>query len=385
MHKLLRKLDGSHNMVSYKSKVKSLCTTLLATIMIVMPIVAGTTFEVQAATIQQEETEVISTVIVVGQATTDDVEIGESVEKTETEEVSEEEIAETINKSIEESLENAEVVSEPESEGKGQQVSDMEPVDNAKANEQWKEEEPTNNTESTSSKVIEAKPRIKEKPEKENLEVKEEETMSISPVIEVVLKKKTEKIEIDVEDTTPSNAEPLEEETESNGEDENECETYARALLFENVINETEAQMLIARGNSPENPWTNYTEDDVICLGDAMDAEVCNLLSRSNGKRAFFLTGSVLANRLRKPDLGNQTTIRGVVNTTIGGHPQYASRTRRLIGKMAPMSHGHEATYEWARQLLTYGPIGPDRLVYQAMMRQGRVYDVIGGEYFGVY
>lgn len=163
------------------------------------------------------------------------------------------------------------------------------------------------------------------------------------------------------------------------------AELYATRLLNEGVINQVEAQLIIERNFSPENPWINYTEEDVIYLGDLMDAEECILLSKTNqGKRALYLAGSVVCNRIGKPELGGKTNVLGVINSVVSGHQQYASRTRRLIGKRSCLSHGHAFVYDWARDILTYGPIGSYRLVWQGP-KQGRVYDKIGGEYFGEY
>ncbi len=163
------------------------------------------------------------------------------------------------------------------------------------------------------------------------------------------------------------------------------AEIYATNLLNEGVINEVEAQLIIERNFSPDNPWIAYTEEDVIYLGDLMDAEECILLSRTTrGKRALLLAGSVVCNRIGKPELGGQANVLGVINSVVSGHRQYASRTRRLVGKGAPLTHGHAFVYDWARDILTYGPIGSYRLVWQGP-RQGRVYDKIGTEYFGEY
>lgn len=165
------------------------------------------------------------------------------------------------------------------------------------------------------------------------------------------------------------------------------CKKYVEQLLSENVITEQEAEIMVSRGNNPENPWMNFTEEDVMYLGDAMDAEVCVLLSKSNqGKRAFFLTGSALINRLRNTDWGNKTTVKDVIFSVVSGRRQYGARTRRLVGRGECKKHGHEFVYDWARELLTYGPIAvSNRLVYQGDKKQGKVYDQIANEYFGEY
>lgn len=170
------------------------------------------------------------------------------------------------------------------------------------------------------------------------------------------------------------------------GEIISEAEIYANTLLKEGVITETEAEMIKQNNYGPDNPYINYTEEDVIYLGDAMDAEVCILLLKTNkGKRAFYLTGSALINRIGNRDWGAKQTVKEVIYSEVCGYQQYGMRTRNLVGKQSCVSHGHEFVYDWARDILTYGPICSERLVYQGGKRRGKVYEEIGGEYFGTY
>jgi len=198
---------------------------------------------------------------------------------------------------------------------------------------------------------------------------------TISMVSFEEIEKKEETIVIEEEENT----------CEENICEKSACEEYADNLLQEGVINEQEAQMLKERGNGPDNPWMNFNEQDVILLGDAMDAEACILRAKTNkGKRAHLLTGSVALHRLNYKALGNSQTLMEVFTCVApGGHKQYATRTIRLLGKREALNHGHSDVYDWARNLLTYGPIGPDNLIWQGA-KQGVVYDNIGTEYYGL-
>ncbi len=161
------------------------------------------------------------------------------------------------------------------------------------------------------------------------------------------------------------------------------CNEYADALLEEGVITEEEAEMIKARGNGPENPWISNVSENVIGnLADVMYAEAGNLISLegwARGKRALLLVGSVVCNRYHYPTLGNCDTLAEIISLP----GAYASRTQRRMGKRYYISDGYAYIEDWARDLYTYGPIGPRTLIWQGP-RQGIVYEVIHGEYFGV-
>ncbi len=161
------------------------------------------------------------------------------------------------------------------------------------------------------------------------------------------------------------------------------CNAYADGLLAEGVITEEEAAMLKERGNGPEKPWISNVSETVIGnLADVMYAEAGSLISLegwTRGKRALLLVGSVVCNRYHYPTLGDCSTL----NEIISYRGAYASRTRNRMGKRYYISDGYDFIEDWARDLYTYGPIGPRTLIWQGP-KQGKVYDEIHGEFFGL-
>lgn len=122
-----------------------------------------------------------------------------------------------------------------------------------------------------------------------------------------------------------------------------------------------------------------YTQEDVILLGDTMYAEVGVFLSTmdiQDARLAHLLTGSVVLNRLAAE------TIRGDTLEEIIFSSGYGERTKRLV--RTEELGTPDIVYEWAEELLRYGPVGPRNLIFQAAHKQGTVYIEIGNEYFGL-
>lgn len=109
----------------------------------------------------------------------------------------------------------------------------------------------------------------------------------------------------------------------------------------------------------------NYSKEDLELLAEVMYHE-----NYCNGERCMLLTGSVVLNRKASP--GYPDTIKDVLYQK----GQY-STTKKFFKTKIP-----ERVYELAEELLIGGSIAPENVVFQATFKQGKVYEIIKGEYF---
>lgn len=119
-----------------------------------------------------------------------------------------------------------------------------------------------------------------------------------------------------------------------------------------------------------------YTEDDVDLLARLMYAEVgvfLQTLSEEDAKEAHMLTGSVVLNRWKNPYFEWNN-----LEAVIYAEGQYQCARNGGINNTPP-----EEVYDWARELLQSGPIGPDNMIFQSQFKQGTsTYTKIGNTYF---
>lgn len=118
-----------------------------------------------------------------------------------------------------------------------------------------------------------------------------------------------------------------------------------------------------------------YTEADVELLARLMYAEEGVLLQRLpewQARAAHKLCGSVVLNRMNC-NFGGATTIEEVIYA-----PGQYSSASVLFEKEVP-----DIVYQWAEELLMYGPIGPENMVFQSQSPQGsETYKQIYNQYF---
>lgn len=115
-------------------------------------------------------------------------------------------------------------------------------------------------------------------------------------------------------------------------------------------------------------------EKDINLIAEVMYAEEEEYVNKPNSERIFKLAGSVIIHRTNCHFEGATT-----IEETIYAKGQYASRTKNLIGKQEIP----DKVYEWARDLVENGPIGPENLLYQGDKKcGGEVYEQIGNQYF---
>ena len=119
-----------------------------------------------------------------------------------------------------------------------------------------------------------------------------------------------------------------------------------------------------------------YQESDVELLAHLMYAEegiFIYKLSEEDAKRVSMLAGSVVIHRANSNYMGAEN-IKDVIYTP----GQYDCVNRGTINQEVP-----EIVYEWAKELLENGPIGPENLVFQAEFEQGsETFEHIGNQYF---
>ena len=156
---------------------------------------------------------------------------------------------------------------------------------------------------------------------------------------------------------------PIIEEEISTQQEVNEKETVEEVIIHNK---ETEAETMIS-----------YTEADVELLARLMFAEEGVLLQRQSiedAELAHKLCGSVILHRTEMGYLGANS-----IEETIYAKGQYADTTlQKLTTQEAP-----EIVKQWAEELLTDGPIGPENMIYQSEFAQGKVYTQIDNQYFG--
>lgn len=122
--------------------------------------------------------------------------------------------------------------------------------------------------------------------------------------------------------------------------------------------------------------YPGYTAEDVDLLARLMYAEVgifLQTMSEEDAKEAFMLTGSVVLNRLKNPNLGYNN-----LKEVIYAKGQYQCVRNGSINNTPP-----EEVYQWANELLQFGPKGPDNMIFQSTFKQGTsTYKKIGNTYF---
>ena len=125
----------------------------------------------------------------------------------------------------------------------------------------------------------------------------------------------------------------------------------------------------------PQIEILSYTASDLELLARLMYAEEGVLLQRLpewQAQAAHKLCGSVVLHRLNC-NFGGATTIEEVIYA-----PGQYSSANVLFQKEVP-----DIVYQWAEELLMYGPIGPENLVYQSQSQQGSdTYKQIYNQYF---
>ena len=140
---------------------------------------------------------------------------------------------------------------------------------------------------------------------------------------------------------------------------------------------ETVEEVIIQNKETEAETMISYTEADVELLARLMFAEEGVLLQRQSiedAELAHKLCGSVILHRTEMGYLGADS-----IEKTIYAKGQYADTTlQKLTTQEAP-----EIVKQWAKELLTDGPIGPENMIYQSEFPQGKVYTQIDNQYFG--
>lgn len=121
---------------------------------------------------------------------------------------------------------------------------------------------------------------------------------------------------------------------------------------------------------------THYDQTDVELLARLMYAEEGIFIYRLPENEAKYvnqLAGSVVLHRRNMNYRGAKT-----IEEVIYDEGQYACVENGSIDQEVP-----EIVYEWAEELLKYGPIGPENMIFQAEFEQGtEVFDQVGNQYF---
>ena len=142
-------------------------------------------------------------------------------------------------------------------------------------------------------------------------------------------------------------------------------------------VTETVEEVIIQNKETEAERVTSYTQVDVDLLARLMYAEEGVLLQRQSiedAELAHKLCGSVILHRTEMGYLGANS-----IEETIYAKGQYADTTlQKLTTQEAP-----EIVKQWAEELLTDGPIGPENMIYQSEFAQGKVYTQIDNQYFG--
>ena len=108
-----------------------------------------------------------------------------------------------------------------------------------------------------------------------------------------------------------------------------------------------------------ETTYFEYTDEDVKMLGDFMEVELIGIKkdypNSEDIKHIYMLFGSVVLHRLESRYWGE--TLKQVIyspsqwsSSTYSDHVEYIDTPAEV--------------YEWAEELLQYGPWGPDGLIY---------------------
>lgn len=131
-----------------------------------------------------------------------------------------------------------------------------------------------------------------------------------------------------------------------------------------------------------EESYFDYTDEDVKMLGDFMYAEMmfaCKYCSLENEepedvKTAYMLIGSVVLHRLESRYWGE------TLEQVIYAPGQYVIAYTDVISNL----HTPYEVYEWAEELLQYGPEGPEGLIYEMWFNWDDIepYWELGGIHF---
>ena len=117
-------------------------------------------------------------------------------------------------------------------------------------------------------------------------------------------------------------------------------------------------------------------QSDIELLARLMYAEEGVFISKLPLEEAKYvnqLAGSVVLHRMNSSFDGCKT-----IKEVIYDPGQYDCVRRGTLSQKVP-----KIEYEWARELLENGPIGPENMVFQAEFIQGSgVYEHIGNQYF---
>lgn len=116
-----------------------------------------------------------------------------------------------------------------------------------------------------------------------------------------------------------------------------------------------------------------YSEEDVELLANLMYIEVEQYINDKKAEYVYKLVGSVVIHRMQSKYYAD------TLSDVIWDNTQYAQSTLdKIYKKDIP-----EKVYVWAEELLKYGPIGPENLVYQSEFKQGKeIYYQYGNQYF---
>ena len=127
---------------------------------------------------------------------------------------------------------------------------------------------------------------------------------------------------------------------------------------------------ILIKQSVKEESYFDYTDEDVKMLGDFMYAEILtyNKIGYSldneeyeDVKYAYMLTGSVVLHRLESRLFGE------TMEQVIFAPTQYSPYTQEAIGNIDTPAE----VYEWAEELLKYGPKGPEDLIFESCFKMG--------------
>lgn len=120
--------------------------------------------------------------------------------------------------------------------------------------------------------------------------------------------------------------------------------------------------------------YINYKHESINLLAEVIYWENWHT---DKDKRAAYLTGAVVMNRVNRDDswlhLNGEKTVKGVVYAK----GQYTT-TKYFFTKELP-----QECYDMARDIWENGtPDVPENVIFQATFKQGEKFDVINGEWF---
>ena len=136
------------------------------------------------------------------------------------------------------------------------------------------------------------------------------------------------------------------------------------------ILNDTNNDTKVTQEEVIHN---TYSEEDVELLANLMYIEVEQYINDKKAEYVYKLVGSVAIHRMQSKYYAD------TLSDVIWDNTQYAQSTLdKIYKKDIP-----EKVYVWAEELLKYGPIGPENLVYQSESKQGKeIYYQYGNQYF---